>query len=177
MGQAQFWQYGKAEDTAQSLTTDGHASLTSWSTSLSFSALTFSYSFPSYSMTVIDLAAVTAPRATAGSIPAVTWRELGKKSYEFVVHYSSSSLLLDAGSVDGDEIQVTGPTGLLPVTLVGISVAPNGKSLDATYRLTPPGGSWSTDDSGQLHDRSPGRHRGRCGGQHQCRRRPGPDLR
>ena len=34
------------------------------------------------------------------------------------------------------------------MSLLGISIAPNGKSLDATYRLTPPGGNWSSDDNG-----------------------------
>jgi alpha-L-arabinofuranosidase len=65
---AHVWQYGKAEDTAQSLTTDGNAALTSTNVSLSGGgggAGTFSYTFPSYSMTVIELAPA-APSAVAG---------------------------------------------------------------------------------------------------------------
>jgi hypothetical protein len=53
--QATFWQYGKAEDTAQSQTTDGHSSLSSWSATLDLSGSSFNWSFPQYSMTVIDL--------------------------------------------------------------------------------------------------------------------------
>ena len=53
--QATIWQYGKAEDTAQSLTTDGHASLSSFGANLSLNGSSFSYVFPSYSMTVMDL--------------------------------------------------------------------------------------------------------------------------
>jgi autotransporter-associated beta strand protein len=54
-GPVQAWQYGKAEDTAQSLSSDGSASLTYSSTSLSLGGANFSYTFPSYSMTVLDL--------------------------------------------------------------------------------------------------------------------------
>jgi alpha-L-arabinofuranosidase len=54
--QAQFYQYGKAQDTAQMLTTDGHAALASFSASIAPSGSSFGYTFPSYSMTVIDLA-------------------------------------------------------------------------------------------------------------------------
>ena len=54
-GPAQVWQYGKAQDTAQSLTTDGASSLASSSTTLSLNGASFSYSFPAYSMTVLDV--------------------------------------------------------------------------------------------------------------------------
>ena len=53
--QAQFWQYGQAEDTAQSHTSNGSASLTAFSGALSLTGSNFSYTFPAYSMTVIDL--------------------------------------------------------------------------------------------------------------------------
>ena len=61
---AVVWQYGKAEDTAQSQTTDGRSALTRRDVSLSVDATRFSYSLPSYSMTVIELDA--APAAVAG---------------------------------------------------------------------------------------------------------------
>jgi hypothetical protein len=53
--QAQFWQYGKAEDTTQSQTTDGHSALTSFTDTLSLQGANFSYTSPAYSMTVLDL--------------------------------------------------------------------------------------------------------------------------
>jgi hypothetical protein len=60
--QAVFWQYGKAEDTAQSHTSDGHASLSNFTVTLTVNGSSFSYTFPSYSMTVIDLTpAATTP--------------------------------------------------------------------------------------------------------------------
>jgi hypothetical protein len=59
--QAQVWQYGKTQDTAQSQTTDGHAALANFTATLTLSGRRFSYLFPSYSMTVLDLA--RAPRS------------------------------------------------------------------------------------------------------------------
>jgi len=54
-GSARVWQYGKAEDTAQSRTTDGRAALTTSTLSFSLNTTGFSFTFPSYSMTVIEL--------------------------------------------------------------------------------------------------------------------------
>jgi len=53
--QAQVWQYGKTQDTAQSLTTNGQSALANFTATLSVSESQFSYLFPSYSMTVLDL--------------------------------------------------------------------------------------------------------------------------
>jgi alpha-L-arabinofuranosidase len=61
---AKLWQYGKAEDAAQSRTTDGHAQLSAFAATLPVSGSNFSYTFPSYSMTVIELD--PAPAQVAG---------------------------------------------------------------------------------------------------------------
>jgi alpha-L-arabinofuranosidase len=55
---AQVWQYGEAQDTAQSQTTNGQSALANFTASLNPSGSTFSYSFPAYSMTVLDLGKV-----------------------------------------------------------------------------------------------------------------------
>jgi hypothetical protein len=70
-GEAAVWQYGEAEDTAQSLTTDGHASLTQFTSALSLSGASFHFTFPRYSMTVLDLTPVTGPYVVVQS-PAGT---------------------------------------------------------------------------------------------------------
>ena len=57
--QAQSWQYGEAQDTAQSQTTDGHSALLSSTPTLSIAGSGFSSSFPAYSMTVLDLTPAT----------------------------------------------------------------------------------------------------------------------
>jgi alpha-L-arabinofuranosidase len=63
---ATVWQYGEAEDTAQSQTTDGSASLSNFTVTLDGTANAFSATFPRYSMTVLDLAPA-APRAPAAA--------------------------------------------------------------------------------------------------------------
>jgi hypothetical protein len=67
--QAQFWQYGKTQDTAQSQTTDGHSALASFTDTLALDGSSFSYPFPAYSMTVLDLspAALPGPAEVSGS--------------------------------------------------------------------------------------------------------------
>ena len=52
-GQATIWQYGEAQDTAQSTT--GNSSLTNFNASLGIVGNSFSYTFAPYSMTLIDL--------------------------------------------------------------------------------------------------------------------------
>ncbi len=70
---AQVWRYGEAEDFAQSQTTTGAASLTNFTTNLTISGGNFSYLFPAYSMTVIDLApALTVATAAAATPNPVT---------------------------------------------------------------------------------------------------------
>ncbi len=54
-GSAQVWQYGETQDTAQSHSATGASALASASTSVSLSGSNFSYTFPAYSMTVLDL--------------------------------------------------------------------------------------------------------------------------
>jgi alpha-L-arabinofuranosidase len=54
-GQAQVWQYGEVQDYAQSQSPTGASSLANLTTNLTFTGSNFSYSFPAYSMTVIDL--------------------------------------------------------------------------------------------------------------------------
>lgn len=53
--QANVWQYGATQDNAQSHTTDGHSALANFVAPLSLNGSSFSYSFPAYSMTVLDL--------------------------------------------------------------------------------------------------------------------------
>ena len=55
---ATVWQYGEAQDTAQSQTTNGYSSLANFTAALNPSGSTFSYLFPAYSMTVLDLGQV-----------------------------------------------------------------------------------------------------------------------
>jgi hypothetical protein len=70
-GTSTLWTYGQAEDTAQSLTADGSASLTQTSPVLGVAPTpdgsTFDMTFPAYSMSVLDLEPVgnAGPQAVA----------------------------------------------------------------------------------------------------------------
>ncbi len=68
-GQAQVWRYGEAEDYAQSQTSNGAASLTHLAPTLTIAGGGFNYTFPAYSMTVIDLAEKPTLSAAAASNP------------------------------------------------------------------------------------------------------------
>ena len=71
--QATVWQYGEAQDTAQSQTTDGHSALANFTANLTVNGSTFSYSFPAYSMTVLDLGKASSDRPG----PTITQARLG----------------------------------------------------------------------------------------------------
>jgi alpha-L-arabinofuranosidase len=64
--QATLWQYGKAQDTAQSKSPNGSAALAHFTATLTLNGSNFSYQFPSYSMTVLDLT----PKAPLGAASA-----------------------------------------------------------------------------------------------------------
>ncbi len=54
-GSAQVWQYGKTQDTAQSQSPSGASALASSTATLVLSGSNFGYTFPAYSMTVLDV--------------------------------------------------------------------------------------------------------------------------
>jgi alpha-L-arabinofuranosidase len=56
-GQAEVWQYGEAQDNAQAASSDGASALANFNTILPLSGVDFNYSFPAYSMTVMQLSA------------------------------------------------------------------------------------------------------------------------
>ncbi len=72
-GQVTFWQYGETEDAAQRRIATGSASLAHFSDTLSINDDSFAYSFPAYSMTVVDLAPASnlAPTIRAPATAAV----------------------------------------------------------------------------------------------------------
>jgi hypothetical protein len=74
----QVWQYGKDQDTAQSLTTDGQAALANWSDILTLQGSSFNYTLPSYSMTVLDLATPPLARWSAAALGNLLGRGLAR---------------------------------------------------------------------------------------------------
>jgi hypothetical protein len=66
--QATLWQYGEAQDTAQSQTANGASALANSTVTLSVNGSSFNYSFPAYSMTVL----VLSKSSSGGSGPVIT---------------------------------------------------------------------------------------------------------
>jgi alpha-L-arabinofuranosidase len=89
-GQAQVWQYGEAQDYAQSQTTDGSAALANFSTTVATSGSSFNYSFPAYSMTVLDLTPATVPTA-AFTGPSDGYHGVDGQTRTFIASATDSS--------------------------------------------------------------------------------------
>jgi len=87
----------------------------------------------------------TAPTAAIGSHPNVT----GTASYyDFTVVYSDDAAV-DVASIATGNVVVSGPNAFSGTpTLQSIDTNTNGTPRTATYRLTPPGGSWDNGDNG-----------------------------
>lgn len=83
----------------------------------------------------------TAP--TIGSVSAANVNSAGGSTYDFTVTYADAGSGLDTASFDGNDITVTGPNSYSsPATYVSHS------GNTATYRITPPGGTWDGADAG-----------------------------
>jgi hypothetical protein len=67
---AQFWQYGEAQDTAQEQSPTGASALAGFTAALNVSGSSFSYAFPAYSMTVVDLSPAPTNGGPTLTIPA-----------------------------------------------------------------------------------------------------------
>jgi hypothetical protein len=95
-GQATVWQYGKAQDTAQSQTTDGHSALANFTSTLTVSGSSFSYLFPQYSMTVLDLT----PAASTGLPSGWSDADVGGPAKAGGASYSSGTWTVNGGGSD-----------------------------------------------------------------------------
>jgi hypothetical protein len=95
-----------------------------------------------------SMAAPTANYGPAGKLTASNVTAAAATSYTFTVTYSDSDGVL-AGSLRTGNVRVIGPKGFSQLaTLEKISQTTNGPSITATYRITPPGGSWDSGDNG-----------------------------
>ena len=120
-GSAQVWQYGKAQDTAQSQTTDGSSALANFNTTLSLNGNNFSYTFPAYSMTVLDV---------GRAVLTVTANSVGKIYGAADPAFSASY----AGFANGDDRSVLGGVLSFTTNEPGSGYAPVG-----TYQVRPSG--------------------------------------
>ncbi len=92
-----------------------------------------------------ELAAPGVPTALAAAADVTA---AGGTAYTFTVTYSDDTAVAVGSLGDGD-VRVTGPNGFTaPASLVGVDTNTDGTPRTATYRVTPPGGSWDGADAG-----------------------------
>jgi hypothetical protein len=138
--QAQIWQYGKPQDTAQSQTLDGHSALANFATNLPLNGANFTYTFPSYSMTVIDLAVAPATVTGVSTTASANSRYHLGDSLPITVTFSepvtvtgTPQLTLNAGS--GAAAVYSGGSGTSTLTFT-YTVAAGQTSSDLDYTST-----------------------------------------
>ena len=133
-GAAQVWQYGEVQDHAQSLSTTGAASLANSSITLSVVNKSLTYSFPAYSMTVLDLSPTVtvnklvftqAPPAagTAGTALSPTIKVSVEDSQGSVVTTDSSTVTLTIGTVT---YTATASKGVATFNISNLSITKSG---------------------------------------------------
>ncbi len=72
-GAVQLWQYGETQDTAQSQSSTGAASLANSKSTLTLNGANFNFSFPAYSMTELDITqSPTVATAASGTVNTTT---------------------------------------------------------------------------------------------------------
>jgi len=82
------------------------------------------------------------------SLSAAKVAKGGAASYTFTVTYKDN-LAVNVASLDDSDLQVTGPNGYKQsAVLVSVNHKTSGSPRTATYRITPPGGSWDPADNG-----------------------------
>ena len=71
-------------------------------------------------------------------------------SYQFTVTYADSRTPINVSTISGSNVVVVGgPNNVtLTATLVSINSNTNGSPRSAVYQITPPGGEWDINDSG-----------------------------
>jgi hypothetical protein len=101
------------------------------------------------SFVAVEMIATTAraldPTATSAP-PNVT--TAGGTSYSFLVRYEDDGEV-NISSIDNNDTRVTGPSGFdVAALLVSAHYVGSASTVDATYSIVPPGGSWDSTDNG-----------------------------
>ncbi len=136
-GQATVWQYGEAQDTAQSQSSTGATALANFSATLSINGDSFTYSFPAYSMTVIDLtpgAVADPPAPPAVSGPATATVD---NAQTFTFSGGSAFSVSDAAATAStlDTVALHVGNGTLNVNLGGGATIVAGANNSATLTI------------------------------------------
>jgi hypothetical protein len=141
---ATVWQYGEAQDTAQSHTTDGSSALANFTQTLSLSGSSFNFTIPQYSMTVLDLA----PAPPSGLTPGWTVggpARAGGATYNALGGNASTRLSTGAHEAAGQRFQVDlGAARTLQQTVLDSSGSPNDYPRGYAVHVSDNGSDWST---------------------------------
>ena len=129
-GPAQVWQYGETQDTAQSQSATGASALANASTSVSLSGSNFSYTFPAYSMTVLDL---SPPPSLSGPTTA-TVGHTRNLAFSGAAAISVSDSAATGSTIDTVALSVH--NGTLAVSLGGGATITAGSSGSASLTLS-----------------------------------------
>src|SRR5262249_48764784 len=88
----------------------------------------------------------TTPPTASGTFGNVTTAEA--TSYTLTVTYSDN-VAINVSSLDSSDVRITGPNGFnVLAAFQSVDVNTNGTPRVATYKITPPGGSWDFADNG-----------------------------
>lgn len=94
---------------------------------------------------LLSFADVSPPTAEIGAAPDVT--TAGGTQYVLSVNWSDNAAVLTSSLSTGDLVVTSGMFSATPV-LLNVDDPENGTPRVATYRFTPPGGSWDAADNG-----------------------------
>jgi len=85
----------------------------------------------------------TRPTATVQSTDSADY---GETSFEFTMSYADN-VAVDSSDIGTGDVAVTGPGFNQTATYVSKSTSSDTSPITATYRITPPGGSWNAADN------------------------------
>lgn len=94
----------------------------------------------------VEIVSPGLPVATAAPMANVV--VAGGTTYNIIVTYADNGAV-NAGTIDSNDIRVTGPNSFnVLATLIGVDAPGNGSPRTATYQFTAPGGAWNGADAG-----------------------------
>ena len=106
-----------------------------------------SWSTATMARTLIPTSQLYANEPPSAALSAAAVTTAGGNAYNFTVTYTDSSPL-NLATLDGNDVRVVSPKGAAAgAALVGYKVN-SATSWAATYRFTPPGGTWDAADAG-----------------------------
>jgi Ca2+-binding RTX toxin-like protein len=86
---------------------------------------------------------ITPPVAVLDAPPVTSG---GASAYVFTIRYIDD-VAMDDGTVDGDEVRITGPSNYNPIVTLKSKQTLGDGSILATYEFIPPGGRWTSADN------------------------------